>query len=99
MTRLPRAALIAVVLAAGVVPVVSQSQKPARPPPRDGRGTAHVAGMVNELNGTPVAGATVTLTSAASKKATTTSTATTTSMTLIATSDVLTIMQSRFRKG
>ena len=73
MTRLPRAALIAVVLAAGVVPVVSQSQKPAQPPPRDGRGTAHLAGVVNELNGKPVAGATVTLMSAAWKKTTTTS--------------------------
>lgn len=73
MTRLPRAALIAVVLAAGAVPVVSQSQKPAQQPPRDGRGTAQLAGVVSGLDGKPVGAATVTLLGSAWKKTTTTS--------------------------
>ena len=73
MTRFPRAALIAVVLAAGAAPVISQSQRPAPMPPRDGRGTAHVSGVVAGLDGKPIAGATVMLMSAAWKKTTATS--------------------------
>jgi hypothetical protein len=73
MIHLPRAALIGIVLAACALPVVTQTQKPAQLPPRDGRGTAHMSGVVSDVDGKPVAGATVALMSSAWKKTTTTS--------------------------
>jgi hypothetical protein len=73
MIHLRRAAFIGIVLAAGVAPVVTQTPKPAQLPPRDGRGTAQLSGVVSGVDGKPIAGATVALMSSGWKKTTTTS--------------------------